>query len=66
MVETFKTVHIKDRIFERSNPTMKKRVKRNDKIAEERQEELQSPNSFSYRDNEQPQPQPKDYEEIEY
>ncbi|MFD2682003.1 hypothetical protein [Bacillus seohaeanensis] len=45
---------------------MEKRGKRNDKITEKRQEELQNPTSFSYRDNEQPQPQPKDYEEIEY
>ena len=45
---------------------MKKQVKQNEKGTEERQEELQTINDISNNENEQPVPQPKDYDEIEY
>jgi hypothetical protein len=45
---------------------MKKEAKQNEKVFEEKQEELQTINDFSNRENGQPVPQPKDYDEIEY
>jgi hypothetical protein len=45
---------------------MKKQGKQNDKVAVKKQEELQTINEISTRENEQPLPQPKDFDEIEY
>jgi hypothetical protein len=45
---------------------MKKIGKQNEKNKETRQKHLQHPNRFSNRENEQPLPQPKEYDEIEY
>lgn len=43
-----------------------KKEKQNEKDRATRQEELQTINDISIRENGQPLPQPKDYEEIEY
>ncbi|MGM0890043.1 MAG: hypothetical protein ACQEW5_24575 [Bacillota bacterium] len=46
---------------------MKKQVKQYEKDTEERQEELQTINEISNSEKgQQPVPQPKDYDEIEY
>ncbi|AZV42609.1 hypothetical protein BAOM_2000 [Peribacillus asahii] len=45
---------------------MKKEGKQHAKINAEKQEELQTVNDFSNKENTQPVPQPKDYDEIEY
>ncbi|MBM7585181.1 putative DNA binding CopG/RHH family protein [Bacillus pakistanensis] len=45
---------------------MKKQTKQNYKDAEVRQEEMQTIKDFSNNENRQPEPQPKDYDEIEY
>jgi hypothetical protein len=45
---------------------VKKQTKQNIKGAKERQEDPQIMNGASSRENMQPVPQPKDYEEIEY
>ncbi|MFD6443175.1 hypothetical protein ACFWDG_26190 [Peribacillus sp. NPDC060186] len=45
---------------------MKKQIKQDEKGAEERQNELQTITDISRRESEQPLPQPKDYDEIEY
>jgi hypothetical protein len=66
MIETPRIVHIKFRTSERRVCTMKKTGKQHEKNTEERQEHLQHPDRFSNRQNEQPLPQPKEYDEIEY
>ncbi|WP_153126639.1 hypothetical protein [Peribacillus tepidiphilus] len=45
---------------------MKNQGKQNDKGNEKKQEEIQTINEISTRENGQPLPQPKDYDEIEY
>ncbi|MBS4204151.1 hypothetical protein [Lederbergia citrea] len=45
---------------------MKKQVKQNGKITEERQEERQTANDFYNRKTGEPVPQPKDYEDVDY
>ena len=45
---------------------MKKQIKKHEKNAEKRQEELETINEISKIENGQPVPRPKDYDEIEY
>ena len=45
---------------------MKKQPKQNEKGAKERQNDIPITNDAQTRNNQQPVPQPKDYEEIEY
>lgn len=45
---------------------MNKKDKRNEKTFEKMQDELQTINDISKKENNQPVPQPKNYDEIEY
>ncbi|MDE5413467.1 hypothetical protein [Alkalihalobacterium chitinilyticum] len=45
---------------------MKKQENRNHRAIDERDEQLQNQNQDDIRENKQPVPQPKDFEDIEY
>ncbi|MCP3739856.1 hypothetical protein [Rossellomorea sp. BNER] len=45
---------------------MKKQPNQHKEGTEVRQEEIQTIKDFTNKDNRQPEPQPKDYDEIEY